>query len=132
MSKKTKITVVLSVILVAAIALAAVVWVKNRPETADGAKEITFTVVYKDATREGIEIDTDEQYLANALVNEGIITYDESGMYTTIKGVTADYNVDGGWWCIYADGVMASVGMNELPINDGGSYEAVYTIGFAS
>lgn len=132
MSRKTKITVALSLVLVVVIALAGLLWVNNRPETHDGKKEITFTIVYKDKTSEVIEINTDEEYLAGALVNEGIIIYEASGLYTTIKGVTADYNVDGGWWCINADGVMASVGMNELPITDGGKYEAVYTTGFAS
>lgn len=132
MSKKTKNTVIAALALVVVIALAVGVYFMTCPQASEGEKSITFTVVYKDKTSEVIEIDTDEEYLAGALVNKGIITYDASGMYTTINGATADYNVDGGWWCINADGVMASVGMNELPIYDGGQYEAVYTIGFAS
>ena len=130
MSKKTKISVVLAAVLVLLIAAGGFLWVKIRPEAVDGAKSITFTVVYKDSTQDVFEINTDEEYLANALVNEGIITYDASGLYTTINGVTANYNIDGGWWCIKSGGEMASFGLNELPITDGGEYEAVYTTEF--
>ncbi len=132
MSKKTKITVVLAVVLATVVALAAGIWFITRPETDDGAKDITFTVVYKDATREEFKINTDAKYLADALVEEGIITYEESGIYSTINGVTADYSVDGGWWCIYVEGESSNLGMNELPVTDGGNYEAVYTIGFVA
>ena len=132
MSKKTKITVITAVSLLVVIALAAGAWFMTRPQTHEGEKDITFTVVYKDKTEEVIEIDTDEEYLAKALEAEGIIVYEPSGLYTTIKGVTADYNVDGGWWAIYVGEEMAQVGLNEIPVTDGGSYEAVYTIGFAA
>lgn len=132
MQKKTKITIVLAALLVAVLALAAVLWQGMRPKTAEGDKDITFTVVYKDAQSRVFEINTDEQYLANALADEGIIAYDASGLYTTINGVTADYSADGSWWCINENGQMASVGMNELPIADGGAYEAIYKTGSAA
>lgn len=131
MSKKSKITVVAAVALAVVIALAAGVWFISRPQTQEGEKCISFTVVYKDETKDELNIETDEEYLANALANEGIITYDNSGFYTTIKGVTADYNTDGGWWAIYIGDEMASVGLNEIPVTDGGIYSAVYTVGFA-
>ena len=130
MSKTKKITVIAVAALLVAIILAAGVWFLNRPQTSEGEKNITFTIVYNDKTEEVIKIDTDEEYLANALADEGIITYDESGYYTTIKGVTADYNVDTSWWAIYEGETMASVGLNELPVVDGGEYAAVYTISF--
>lgn len=132
MSKKTKITVITAVSLLVVIALAAGVWFMTRPQTQQGEKDITFKVVHKDKTEEVIEIDTDEEFLAKALEAEGIITYEPSGLYTTVNGVTADYNVDGGWWAVYIGGEMAQVGLNEIPITDGGEYEAVYTIGFAA
>ena len=130
MSKKTKITVITAIALVVVIALAAGAYFMTRPETNEGAKTITFTVIDKEKVEKPFTIETDEEYLANALVNEGIIIYNESGLYTTINGITADYNVDGGWWAVYEGGKMASVGLNELPIQDGGEYEAVYTTEF--
>lgn len=132
MSKKTKITVIAAVSLLVVITLAVGVYFMTRPQASEGEKDITFTIVYKDKTEEVIEINTDAEFLADALVEEGIIAYEPSGLYTTIKGVTADYNVDGGWWAVYVGEEMAQVGLNELPVQDGGEYEAVYTIGFAA
>ncbi len=129
---KKNLTVVLSVILIVLIALAGFVWYKFSPSTIEGEKDITFTILYKDKTEEVIKIDTDKEYLAEALAEEGIITYDASGLYTTINGATADYNVDGGWWAIYVGDEMAQVGLNDIPVTDKGEYNAVYTIGFAS
>ena len=51
-------------------------------------------------------------------------------MYTTINGITADWNVDQGWWNIAKSGEALMIGMNEQPIADGDHYEAIYTIGF--
>lgn len=132
MSKTKKITVISAVALALVIALAVGAYFFTRPETNEGAKTITFTVIDKEKVEKPFTIETDEEYLANALVNEGIITYQQSGLYTKIDCITADYNVDGAWWAIYENGAMASVGLNELPITDGGEYEAIYTIGFAS
>lgn len=130
MSKSRKITVITAIALVVVIALAAGVWLMTRPETSQGEKNITFTIVNKDKTEEVIKIDTDAEFLADALVEKGIIVYEPSGLYTTIGGITADYNVDGGWWAVYEGGEMAPVGLNQLPIQDGGEYEAVYTTEF--
>ncbi len=132
MSKKTKNTILALVALLALVIVAAGAFILTRPETAKGSKSITFTVVDNNSKETEYKIKTDEEYLAKALENEGYIVYDASGLYNTICGITADYNADGAWWAIYSGGEMASVGMNELPIVDGGEYEAVYTKGFAS
>ncbi|MBQ7935662.1 MAG: hypothetical protein IJ333_04870, partial [Clostridia bacterium] len=70
------------------------------------------------------------EYLADALVEEGLIEYAADGLYTTIDGITADWSVDESWWCISKDGVSLNVGMNQQPIADGEHYEATYTIGY--
>lgn len=132
MSKSKKITIIAVVALALAIILAAGAWFFTRPETTEGSKNITFTVVYKDKTSDKFEISTDALFLAEALVEKELIVYDESGLYTTINGVTADYSVDGGWWCIYDGEQPASVGINDIPVTDGGVYEAVYTTEFVS
>ena len=53
----------------------------------------------------------------------------KSGFYTTVAGVTADYSVDQGWWCVTKDGEMTTKGINELVLADGDKYEITYTIG---
>ncbi len=132
MSKKTKGAVIAAVALVLVIAVAVGAYFLTRPETEQGSKSITFTIVDEAKAEKEFAIKTDEEYLAKALEEENLIIYDASGYYTTINGITADYNKDGAWWAIYVGEEMASVGLNEIPVTDGGNYEAVYTIGFAS
>ena len=89
---------------------------------------VTVTVdIVKDGDTKTVTLETDEKYLANALADEGIITYDEGGFYTTVNGITADYNADGAWWCVTKSGEMTMVGMNELELADGDKYEITYT-----
>ena len=90
-------------------------------------KQVTFKIVYEDKTSKTVELNTQKETLALALEEAGIIEYEASGFYTVIDGVTADYNADGSWWCITKDGQMLNAGMNDLKIQDGESYEAVYT-----
>lgn len=90
-------------------------------------KTVFFKIVYEDKTEKTVQISTEKTTLADALVEAGLIEYEKSGLYTTIDGVTADYNKDGAWWCITKGGEMVSVGMNDLQIADGESYEATYT-----
>lgn len=99
------------------------------PEVQAGEKDITVTIVYKDETTKELAINTDAEYLADALVEEGVIEYAEDGFYTTVDGVTADYSVDMGWWCVTKDGVMTTEGMNTLVITDGDKFEITYTVG---
>jgi hypothetical protein len=48
---------------------------------------------------------------------------------TAADGEVADYSVDGGWWAIYVGQEQAVTGADEIPLQDGGSYKLVYTIG---
>lgn len=90
-------------------------------------KTVFFKIVFEDKTEKTIQINTEKEFLADALAEAKLIEYDESGLYTTIDGVTADYNKDSAWWCITKGGEMVNVGMNELKISDGETYEATYT-----
>ena len=99
------------------------------PETHEGSKTVVFEMVLSDGSREKFELKTDAQYLADALVEAGMIEYAENGMYITINGITADWSVDGSWWNIRKDGEDLMVGMNDQPIADGEHYEAIYTAG---
>lgn len=90
-------------------------------------KTVFFKIVFEDKTEKTIQINTQKTILADALVEAGLIEYDKTGLYTTIDGVTADYNKDGAWWCITKGGEMQSFGLNDIKIADGESYEATYT-----
>ncbi len=131
MQKKQKLLIGISAIVLAALLGAAfLLWKGFSAEPNEGNKAITFEVVQADGTATEHALTTDEDYLANALAEAGLVEYQESGFYTVIDGITADYSVDQGWWCISKDGVSLTVGMNEQVIADGEHYEATYTIGY--
>lgn len=128
MKKQTKIIIALAAVLVVLVAAALVLPAMFTADVQEGEKSFTFTVIYEGKETD-FEITTDKDYLADALIDEGLLdtAEKESGMYTVIDGVKADYNVDGAWWCVTKGGEMTTVGMNDLVIEDGDSFEATYT-----
>ncbi len=106
------------------------VYFATRPDTQEGTKTFTVTVVHKDGTSKDFTCRTEEEKLGPALSAEGLIVEGASaGMYNTVDGETADYSVDGGYWAFYVGEEYASAGMDDTPVTDGGSYKLVYTIG---
>ena len=121
--------VIAAVAFVAVIALLVGIMYVTQPELFAGTKHFTLTVVHKDGTTKVFELSSAEEYLAPALVAEGIIIESDSpGMYNTVDGETADYSVDQGYWCFYIGEEMAMIGMNDAPITPDGQYKLVYTV----
>ena len=89
---------------------------------------VTFKII-KDGETKEISLSTGKKYLADALVEAEIVEYAEDGYYTTINGITADYSKDRSFWSITVNGKISMVGMNEIELKAGASYEAIYTIG---
>lgn len=121
--------------LVLVVALMVGIFVLTRPEAQEGAKTVTVTVIHKeDKTPKEFVYHTDEEFLGPLLVAEGLIPEGNivSGMFDTVDGEKADWNVDEGWWGLYKGEEMANVGINEMPIADGDSFRLVYINGFAS
>ena len=129
---KNKKLILAVVALVAVIAVMAGVYMAARPETVEGAKTITVTVVHKDGTEKEFVCHTDEEYLGAVLVAEEIVVGEqgEFGLYfNTADGETADYSVDGGWWQVFVGEEAAIVGADSIVIADGDTFRLVYTIG---
>ena len=129
---KNKKLILALVALVAVIAVMAGVYMATRPETVEGAKTITVTVVHKDGTEKEFVCHTDEEYLGAVLVAEEIIVGEQGdfGMYFNVAdGETADYSVDGGWWQVFIGEESATVGVDGIAIADGDTFQLVYTIG---
>lgn len=129
---KNKKLILALVALVAVVAVFLGVYFATRPETVEGAKAITVTVVHKDGTEKTFEYHTDEAYLGPVLLAEGLVV-GESGPYglmiNTVDGETADYNVDQGWWQIFVGEESATTGADSIVINDGDTFKLVYTVG---
>lgn len=124
--KRTSLKTVIALFMIIAVSLSALAGCGAETETVN--KDITVTIVYKDETSKDFEISTDAEFLADALVEQELIEYDESGYYTTIDGVTADFSTDKSWWCLTKDGTMTTDGLNTQPIADGDVFEITYTI----
>ena len=79
-------------LLVLAAAFAAV-YLLYKPQTVQGSKQITVSVVFEDASVKEHEITTQQEYLRGALEEQGLVEGDESeyGLFIkTVDGVTAD------------------------------------------
>ena len=110
----------------------ALVWQFTRPAPAAGAKHITVEVIHKDESTKTFTYDTDEEYLAEVLVDAGLISGDEGefGLYVkVVDGETADYDVDQGWWALSVNGELAPTGVSSTPVYDGDVYTWTYTVG---
>lgn len=132
MTKKAKI--ILAAVLLAVVAAGMFfAYEQFKPKPQEGAKSIEVVVVHKDGTEKSFPVNTDAEYLAEVLISEGIVedNQTEYGLYILVAdGELADYNVDGGWWAVYEGDIQSNFGASELPIQDGGLYKVVYTIGW--
>ena len=129
--KNKKLIISLAAVLVVIVAAFSVIFITMKSDTQKGDKNITVTVVFKDKSEKEFKINTDAEYLGDALLEEKIVTKDEykngGGMYTYIADERADYTLDKSWWCLTVGGEMATVGINEQPIADGDSFEITNT-----
>lgn len=99
---------------------------------AEGVKSITFTVVHGDGTSKDFPIETSQEMLGAALLDEKLIEGDEGeyGLFvTTVDGETADSSQQQ-WWCLTAGGETVTTGVDSTPIEDGGQYEFTLTTGY--
>ena len=132
MNAQNKKLLIAAVALVALIGVFMGIWFTTRPATAQGAKTITVEVVHADESKKSFNYHTDEGYLANVLLTEGLVEGDNGdwGLYITkVDGEEANYDANQSYWAVYQNGEYAQVGVSELPVNDGDSFSLVYTIG---
>ena len=129
---KNKKMILVAVALIACVAVMLGIFLTTRPETTQGSKTVTVTVVHKDGSEKVFTCQTEEEVLGKVLVNENIVVgnYGEFGLYfDTADGEKADWNVDNGWWQVFVGEEAAITGADQIPTTDGGTYKLVYTIG---
>ena len=113
------------IILVAVIVLFAVLYAVFSQKGAAGAKNIVIEVVD--------DVKTDAEYLRGAMDDADGLTYDgtetDNGlMVETVNGLYADYVNDGAYWSILVDGEDGQYGVDQQPVEDGVTYQFVYSI----
>ena len=121
---------VISVIALAlVIALFAGIYFATRPTTQQGAKTITVIVVHKDKTEKTFTYHTDEEYLDQVLLTEGLIEGYESQyglVVEKVDGEAAIWETDSAYWSLYIGEEYASTGVSETPVYDGSTFKLVY------
>ena len=134
-AKKTsnKKIVIAAVVLVVVAAVFAGIYFVLSPKAAEGSKNITIEVVDDQANSTMYEVNTDAEYLGDAIrETEGLTVEGTEGDYglmiETVNGVLADYNTNGAYWAFYVNGDYCNYGMDEQPILDGEAYQIVYTV----
>ena len=131
MKKSTKIILAVAA-LVGAAAILLAVYLGTRPETAEGEKTIEVEVVHGDGSQKTFTYDTDAEYLGQVLQAEGLIEGEDGqyGLYiTAVDGEEAVYETDSAYWALYEGEDYAQQGIDQTPIEDGGQYSLVYTVG---
>lgn len=119
---------------VAALAAAAVLllglWYFARPQVRAGEKSIVVEVVHGDQSAREFTYQTDEEYLGQVLLDEGLIQ-GEMGAYglyiTTVDGEEADAGQNQ-WWCLTHDGQQVNTGVDTTPVADGDHFELTLSL----
>ena len=129
MSKKSLILALVA--LVAVIGVFVGVWAATRPETQQGDKTITVTVVNNESSKD-FEINTDAEMLRGALDQIDLVQGEESeyGLFIlTVDGYTADSAAQE-WWCVTKGGEDVYTGVESTPIADGDAFELTLKTGW--
>ncbi len=129
MKNKKILAVAIVAVLVVAMALA---YSAYSEKTTEGMKHVTIEVVMADETSSVYTVDTDGEYLIDAMnAADGLTFEGEDGPYgfavNTINGVAADLNSGNAYWAFYIGGEYCNYGISEQPINDGDEFSIVYT-----
>ena len=128
---KNKKLILAAVAAVLILALMVGLYFFTRPQVEEGTKTFTVIVVHADATEKTWTVTSSRDYLAHALIDEGILTEEglETGMYLTVDGETSSWETNQSYWGFFVGDDYATEGMNTTAIQNGAVYKLVYTIG---
>ena len=133
MKNNTKKIVIGVVCLAVLVALFAVIWNKFGAKPTAGAKNITVEVVNSEGEATDYTLDTDAEFLRQAMDELGDKGFSYEGtdseygiMISTINGETADYATDGAYWSLYVNDEYGMYGADSQPVADGDKYTWKY------
>lgn len=129
--KNKKLIIAVAVLLAVVCAMAAVFFL-TRPNTEEGSKEITVTVVHADGSTKEFKYRTDAEYVGAVLQEKGLVegTMGEFGLYIEkVDGEVASWENGGAYWAFYVGEEYATLSADQTPAEDGKTYKLVYTVG---
>ena len=127
-----------AMLLALAMVLSLAACVSTKPAETIPAKEgdaatlkFTVTVVHADGSEKAFNYKTTETKLGDYLESQGLIDSEgaDDGMFHTVDGEKADWNVNQSYWAFYQGEEYAMTGIYDTDIADGAIYKLVYTIG---
>ena len=140
---KKALLLLLSVVLIAAIALFVGCGNTNTPDeteapasstsepvneatvVGEGKTQLAFTVTDLDGKETAFTVKTDKKTVGEALLDAKLIAGDngEYGLYVkTVNGITLDYDKDGAYWAFYINGEYATSGVDTTEIDTSAKY----------
>lgn len=132
-SKTNKIILIGMAALAVAAALMAVVFFVFREKPVEGRKSITIEVVDEQQKKTVYEVNTDAEYLRQAMEEARGLTFSGTestyGMVVeTVNGDRAVYEQDGAYWSFYVNGEYCNYGIDSQPVEDGDVFTISYTV----
>ncbi len=102
------------------------------PQATEGAKSIMIEVKDNAQKTTTYVVHTDAEYLLDAMKDAPNLTFagyeSQYGLtLTTINGITADWEKDNAYWCIYVNGDIGNYGVSTQPVCDGDTFSLEYT-----
>lgn len=97
----------------------------------DGLVQFSVIVVHGDKSEEIFLYEVQPGKLGKTLEEKGLISSEgaDAGMFHTVDGEKADWNVNKSYWAFYINNEYALKGIYDTNIEDGQNYKLVYTIG---
>lgn len=129
---KKKSTIIAAVVLVLVVAAAGLLYMKFKPGTTAGEKEVEITVVHGDESQTTFTYDTDAEYLGEVMQDVELVEGEkgEFGLFIkTADGETADESKQQ-WWCITKGGEQVNTSADTTPIQDGDKFELTLKEGY--
>lgn len=129
---KKKSTIIAAVVLVLVVAAAGLLYMKFKPGTTAGEKEVEITVVHGDESQTAFTYDTDAEYLGEVMLERELVDGEkgEFGLFIkTADGETADESKQQ-WWCITKGGEKVNTSADTTPIQDGDKFELTLKEGY--
>lgn len=113
-------------------AFAVIAWRALGPQASAGSKSITVNVDHLVGDDTSFSIQTDAEFLREALESENLIAGSESeyGLWVeTVDGETADESQQQ-WWGYDVNGQMSNYGVDSQPVTDGDVYDFTLNVGW--